>query len=56
MYRVESEQDFKTLMRQKWALVVLSVLVFITSIAIFCVCVWIRIDTDFREWVREIDW
>ena len=56
MYRTDSEHDFKTLMKQKWALVVLNVISFMTGLGIFSVCIWIRFDLDFREWVQEIDW
>jgi len=56
MQRSESERDFQTLMRQKWALVILSVLAFLTSVAMFSICIWIRFDLDFWEWVVEIDW
>ena len=57
MYRADSEDDeFKSLMRRKWALVITDVFVFFTAVAIFGVCVWIRFDLDFWEWVIEIDW
>ena len=56
MYRVDSENDFKLLMRQKWSQVILNVITFFTALAIFGVCLWIRFDLDFWEWVVEIDW
>ena len=52
----DDERDFKLLMRQKWALVILNAVVFLTSIGIFGVCIWIRFGLDFWEWVVEIDW
>ena len=56
MYRTDSERDFKALMGQKWAIVILNILVFLAALAIFGVCIWIRFDLDFWEWVVEIDW
>ena len=28
----------------------------ILGIATFCICIWIRFDLDFWEWVIEINW
>jgi len=56
MYQSQSEEDFKSLMRQKWTIVILNVIVFVVACAIFGVCIWIRFDLDFWEWVIEIDW
>ena len=56
MYKTQSQEDFKTLMRQKWSIVILNVIVFFIALAIFGVCIWIRFDLDFWEWVVEIDW
>ena len=56
MYKTQSQEDFKTLMRQKWSIVILNVIVFFIALAIFGVCIWIRFDLDFWEWVIEIDW
>ena len=56
MYQTQSQEDFKTLMRQKWSIVILNVIVFFIALAIFGVCIWIRFDLDFWEWVIEIDW
>ena len=56
MQRTDSERDFATLMRQKWSLVILNVITFFIAIAIFSICIWIRFDLDFREWIIEIDW
>lgn len=56
MRRSDSEYEFKRLVRQKWALVIITAFVFLVSLGIFGVCIWIRFDLDFREWVREINW
>ena len=56
MYQTQSQEDFKALMRQKWSIVILNVIVFFIALAIFGVCIWIRFDLDFWEWVIEIDW
>jgi len=40
----------------KWTMMVHHVLSFILALATFCVCIWIRFDLDFWEWVIEIDW
>lgn len=56
MYQPDEDEEFKTLMRRKWAIVILNVIVFFASLAIFGLCIWIRFDLDFWEWVVEIDW
>lgn len=56
MNRTNSEIELKELMNKKWALMILNVLTFFVALGIFGVCIWIRFDLDFREWVREIDW
>ena len=56
MYRTESEHDLKSLMKKKWGLVIMDLICFLTAMAIFSVCIWIRFDLDFAEWVVEIDW
>ena len=40
----------------KWTMMVHHVLSFILALVTFCLCVWIRFDLDFWEWVVEIDW
>ena len=40
----------------KWTMMVHHVLSFILALVTFCLCIWIRIDLDFWEWVVEIDW
>ena len=56
MYKSQSEEDFQALMRQKRTIVILNIIVFVIACAIFGVCIWIRFDLDFWEWVIEIDW
>ena len=53
---MDEEHEYKTLMRRKWALVISDSIVFLTAVGMFGVCLWIRIDLDFWEWVEEIDW
>lgn len=31
-------------------------LTFLVGFAVFGICIWIRFDLDFQQWVREIDW
>ena len=56
MQKTDEERDYQALMRQKWALVILNIVAFFTALATFSICIWIRFDLDFREWVVEIDW
>ena len=48
--------DEKSYNRKRWALLVISLLAIIASITLFCICLWIRFDLDFWEWVEEIEW
>lgn len=57
MYQAnEDYKDEKGYNRKRWALLVISVLVLVITIALFTVCLWIRFDLDFWEWVVEIEW
>ena len=49
-------EDDKSYNRKRWALLVISLIVFVASIAIFSICIWIRFDLDFWEWCIEIEW
>ena len=40
----------------KWTMMIHNVLSFFLALATFSVCIWIRFDLDFWEWVVEIDW
>lgn len=40
----------------KWTIVIFHALSFFLAVATFAVCIWIRFDLDFWEWVVEIDW
>jgi hypothetical protein len=46
----------KIINRYKWVLLILNGISFFVAIGAFSVCVWIRFDLDFWEWVVEIDW
>ncbi len=46
----------KTIDRYKWVVLIFNILSLILGVATFSVCIWIRIDLDFWEWVVEIDW
>lgn len=52
----DQDREFDRLMRLRWALLITGVFVFLLGLSIFGVCLWIRFDLDFREWVRELDW
>ena len=40
----------------KWTMMIHHVLSFFLALATFSLCIWIRFDLDFWEWVVEIDW
>lgn len=46
----------KTINKFKWAVFIMNVVGLIAALATFGVCIWIRFDLDFEEWVREINW
>ena len=46
----------KSINRYKWTMMIFNVFSFILCLATFSVCIWIRFDLDFWEWVVEIDW
>eukprot|EP00095_Tigriopus_kingsejongensis_P009401 maker-scaffold379_size191255-snap-gene-0.27 protein:Tk09401 transcript:maker-scaffold379_size191255-snap-gene-0.27-mRNA-1 annotation:"hypothetical protein DAPPUDRAFT_300599" len=50
------DYDYAKMKEKKSLLFVLDGLTLIGSLAIFGICIWIRFDLDFREWVYEIDW
>ena len=52
----DNYRDWQRLMNLKGILSILNVLVFLISLGCFGICLWIRFDLDFREWVREMDW
>lgn len=56
MYQAESNEDFKSLQKRKWVLLVIDIVVFLVAVALIPVCFWIRFDLDFWEWVVEMDW
>lgn len=43
-------------MAQKWVLLIIDVFVLLTALTTFGICLWIRFDLDFKEWIREIQW
>lgn len=45
--RLESSQN---------ALLIINVVMLLIGLANFSICIWIRFDLDFWEWVEEIDW
>ena len=56
MRRTQSEIWENKLSQLKWLLIILSTLVFLLSLTLFSICIWIRFDLDFWEWVEELDW
>ena len=59
--RTATKEEFfedveKTITKFKWVVMVLNVLTFFIGMATFSLCMWIRFDLDFWEWVIEIDW
>merc|ERR1712110_1367603 len=46
----------KSINCKKWTMMIFNVFRFILGIATFCICIWIRFDLDFWEWVIEINW
>ena len=56
MQKSNSYKDLRSLTNLKWASVVLTLLVFLVALVTFSVCIWIRFDLDFWEWVEEMDW
>jgi hypothetical protein len=56
MKRVDSQYEFDRLMRLKWVLIVLDIIVFFIALATFGICLWIRFDLDFQQWVRGMHW
>ena len=46
----------KSIAKWRWTMMIFNVLAFLLGVASFAVCVWIRFDLDFWEWVVEIDW
>ena len=40
----------------KGILVILDILVMVLGLANFGICLWVRFDLDFREFVFEMDW
>ena len=55
-YYSSDEVLYYKLMNGKWGLLVLSLFNFIIGLVTFGLCMWIRFDLDFREWVRELEW
>ena len=59
--RTATKEEFfedveKTITKFKWVVMVINVLTFFIGMATFSLCMWIRFDLDFWEWVIEIDW
>jgi len=46
----------KSINCKKWTMMIFNVFRLILGIATFCICIWIRFDLDFWEWVIEINW
>lgn len=53
---IYSEDIEKTITNFKWLVFILNVISLLTGLATFSLCLWIRFDLDFWEWVEEIDW
>ena len=46
----------KSIVRFQFTLMIFNVISLLIGLATFSVCIWIRFDLDFWEWVVEIDW
>jgi len=46
----------KSINAYKWTMMIFNVFSTILGIVTFSVCIWVRFDLDFWEWVVEIDW
>ena len=46
----------KSINCKKWTMMLVHVISLILGLATFSVCIWIRFDLDFWEWVINIDW
>lgn len=53
---VDEYDELEHVDRRRWPLVVLDLVVGIVAISTFSVCIWIRFDLDFSEWITEIGW
>ncbi len=42
--------------RMKWSLLAFFAFRLACAVAMFCICMWIRFELDFRVWVKQMDW
>ena len=56
MRKGSSEYDLRKLEQAKIPLLFLNVFVFVVALVAWALCIWIRVDLDFRRWVVEMDW
>jgi len=54
--RKGDDRLFERLERLQYGMMIANALLLIISLANFSVCIWIRFDLDFWEWVLEIGW
>lgn len=59
-YSTVRTNDLDSLHRRKegaqYFLFITNIVMLLVGLANFCVCMWIRFDLDFWEWVEEINW
>jgi len=52
----ELETAHRRLENLQYVLFITNIIMLLVSLANFSICIWIRFDLDFREWVIEINW
>ena len=55
-YAKDYEDEERSLTNYKWLVFIHDVITFFIGMATFSICMWIRFDLDFAEWIVEIDW
>lgn len=56
MRKGDSEYDVRRLDQAKIPVLFLNALVLVVALVNWALCIWIRVDLDFRRWVQEIEW
>jgi len=67
MYQPTSQNDYgkgyddeydryRKYISRKWVMFIFFIIQFFVSLVTFALCIWVRFDLDFKEWVRELNW
>ena len=56
MRKGDSEYDLRKLEQAKVPVLFLNAFVLVVALVNWALCIWIRVDLDFRRWVQEIEW